>query len=49
MPLAELGGRLEKLAASGNWDEIESLASRVADEFIRIGNFVTQRINRVKG
>jgi Obg family GTPase CgtA-like protein len=49
LPLAELGGQLEKLAASGNWDEIESLAARIADEFLRTGNFVTERTNRIHG
>ena len=49
LPLAELGRQLEKLAASGNWDEIESLAFSITDEFIRTGNFVTERTNRLKG
>jgi PAS domain S-box-containing protein len=49
LPLAELGGRLEKLAASGNWDEIESLALRIADEFRRTSNFVAERGKRLKG
>jgi PAS domain S-box-containing protein len=49
LPLAELGGRLEKLAASGNWDEIESLASNIADEFRRNSKFVAERSTRLKG
>jgi PAS domain S-box-containing protein len=49
LSLAELAGQVEKLSASGNWDEIESLASRITDEFIRTGNFVTERTNRLKG
>jgi PAS domain S-box-containing protein len=49
LPLAELGGRLETLAASGKWDEIELLAACIADEFIRTGNFVTERMKHLKG
>ncbi len=48
LPLAELGGQLENHAASGNWDEIESLASRIADEFLRTSNFVAERTQRLK-
>jgi PAS domain S-box-containing protein len=43
LPLAELAGRMEKLAANGNWEEIETLATRIADEFIRTSSFVIER------
>ena len=49
LPLAELAGQLEKLAPTGQWNEIESLAVRVAEEFIRTSNFVTEHTKHRKG
>jgi HPt (histidine-containing phosphotransfer) domain-containing protein len=49
LPLAELAGQLEKLAGSGNWEEIELLAARIADEFLRTSSFVAERTKHLKG
>ena len=42
-PLAELAERLEGISASGNWDEIELIASRIDNEFVRIPDFISRR------
>jgi len=49
VPLAELGGRLEALAARADWREIESLSADIDREFGRAGDFVsryTEKRNR---
>jgi HPt (histidine-containing phosphotransfer) domain-containing protein len=42
LPLAEFAGRLESLAASDNWGEIDPLAARIDQEFDRINSFVSR-------
>ena len=42
LPLAELAGRLESLAASDNRGEIDPLAARIDQEFDRINSFVSR-------
>ena len=48
LPLAELGGRLENLAPSCNWSEIETLATLVDREFDNIIRFVSDYTQRRK-
>jgi len=42
VPLAELGGKLETLAAAADWREIESMAADIDREFGRAGDFVSR-------
>ena len=48
LPLAELGRRLENLAPSCNWSEIETLATLVDREFDNIIRFVSDYTQRRK-
>ena len=48
LPLAELAGQLERLAASGNWSEIAALATRIDAEAIRAADFISHYIGRRK-
>ena len=47
-PLAELAGQLERIAANGNWKEIELLAARVDNECMRISDFISRRTEHLK-
>ena len=48
LPLAGLAGRLENLAPSRNWSEIETLATRVDQEFDHIDAFIDEYAKRPK-
>ena len=48
LPLAGLAGRLENLAPSRNWSEIETLAASVDQQFDLIDEFIDEYAKRRK-